>query len=74
MFLGKWDIGYEKSFSKTQIKKLLKNSGFKLENFYVEPHLKPANIFNYLDNLLNKINNKKFGFFIYFTAKKIKNV
>ena len=74
IFLGRWDLGYEKSFTKGEILRALNKTGFKLDKFWVEPHQSVANIFNFLDNFLNKVNNKRFGFFIYFTASKIKNV
>ena len=74
MILGTWDLGYEKSFTKSEVKKILEKTGFRLKAYWVEPHIKPGNIFNHLDNLLNKLNNKHFGFFINFIAEKIKDV
>jgi len=74
IFLGKWDIGYERSFTKSEISKVLEKTGFRLEKYWVQPHSNISNIFNFLDNLLNKINQRRLGFFIYFTARKIKNV
>ena len=74
MLLGIWDLGYEKSFTKKEIIHLLEKTGFKLEKFWITKHQKVSNIFNLIDNLLNKIDNKKFGFFIFFIAKKIKDI
>ena len=73
MLIGIWDLGYEKSFSKSEINKLLNKTGFKLRKYWVENHIHPANIFNWLDNFLNKINKKQFGFFNHFVIKKIKD-
>lgn len=74
MLLGIWDLGYERSFSPNGLKEITNQAGFEVESLWIEPHLKPGNIFNYLDNLLNRLNKKMFGFFIYVTLRKIKNV
>lgn len=73
MLLGTWDLGYERSFTKSEVEFILKKTGFSLESYWVEPHLKPVNIFNHLDNILNKINNKHFGFFIYMVIRKVED-
>src|SRR3989344_622090 len=65
MLLGTWDLGYEKSFTKSEIKKILEKTGFELEKYWVEPHIQIANPFNLFDNILNKLNKKHFGFFIH---------
>ncbi|VVB80284.1 Ubiquinone biosynthesis O-methyltransferase [uncultured archaeon] len=74
MIIRTWDLGYERSFSKKEIDVVLKKTGFKLERYYIIPHSQVSNIFNWGDNQLNKINKNYFGFFIYFTARKIKDV
>jgi len=74
MLIGKWDLGYEKSFTKSEIINLLNKSGFKLEKYWVEPHLRVANIFNWADNFLNRINSQYFGFFIHILVKKSKEI
>jgi len=71
MVLGKWDLGYEKSFSIYNIRKLAKQTGFELESYWVEPHINPANLFNRIDNVLNKINSHYFGFFFHLIFRKI---
>lgn len=73
MVLGTWDLGYEKSFTKSEIKSLLRRSGFRLKDYWVMPHKNPANPFNLADNVLNRINDQHLGFFIYFTAEKVKD-
>ena len=55
MLLGTWDLGYEKSFTKSEIKKILEKTGFELEKYWVEPHIQIANPFNLFDNILNKL-------------------
>lgn len=70
MLIGTWDIGIEKSFTIHQLSKLLKKEGLTLTYAEIRPHFQIANIFNYLDNKMNKINNKLFGFFIWAIAKK----
>jgi len=71
MLFGKWDLGYEKSFSPRHFRKLLENAGFiQISETKVIPHPKVNNIFNMFDNLLNKIDSKLFGFFIFQYAKK----
>jgi|SRR3989344_1123477 len=74
MFFGKWELGYERSFSKGQAKRLLKKTGFKLEEFWIEPHRKTAHIFNWADNSLNKVNNRFFGFFINMVIRKEREI
>lgn len=69
-FLGKWDIGYEKSFTIRELKKLLEKQGLRVEEEYISPHPQINNFFNYSDNFLNNLNNKKFGFFISIVASK----
>ena len=70
MLIGKWDIGYEKSFTPMEFRKLLHMAGFKNSKYFISPHLRVANIFNYMDNKLNKIKGKYFGFFLHFIAEK----
>lgn len=70
MAIGRWDIGYEKSFTPMQFRKLLYLNGFNNIKYFIKPHLKVANIFNYMDNKLNKIKGKYFGFFLHFIAEK----
>lgn len=73
MLLGIWDLGYEKSFRYAEIKDLLKKTGFELKAFWIEPPTKIGkNPFNLLDKILNRVNNKKFGYFINIVVKKIK--
>ncbi len=71
MILGTWDLGYEKSFSQKEVKRILRKTGFKLERYWVEPHIQVANPFNLLDNLLNKISRENFGFFVHMKIRKI---
>jgi ubiquinone/menaquinone biosynthesis C-methylase UbiE len=73
VWLGTWDLGYEKSFSKPEIKQLLNRTGFRLKKYWVERHTQRANIFNVMDNALNKINKTHFGFFIHFSFEKTRN-
>jgi len=70
MLIGKWDIGYERSFTPMKFRRLLYRAGFKNSKYFVSPHLRVANIFNYMDNKLNKIKGKYFGFFLHFIAEK----
>jgi SAM-dependent methyltransferase len=71
MMLGIWDLGYEKSFTYDEIKDLLEKTGFELKAFWVEPPTRIGkNPFNLLDKILNKVNNKKFGYFINLVALK----
>ena len=74
MRLGTWNLGYEKSFTKPEIISLLNKTGFALEKFYIQPHGRNANIFNFIDNVLNKIDSQRFGFFTNFTVRKIKSI
>jgi SAM-dependent methyltransferase len=74
MFLGTWDLGYEKSFTKSETQDILKKTGFKLRRYWTEPHIQRANIFNLADNILNKINNVHFGFFIHTLLEKVEDV
>lgn len=74
MIMGTWDLGYEKSFSSKDIRRIAEKSGFKVEKLWIEPHSSPGNIFNKIDNLLNEINPNRFGFFLNFNLRKIKNV
>ncbi|PIN90882.1 hypothetical protein COU60_00880 [Candidatus Pacearchaeota archaeon CG10_big_fil_rev_8_21_14_0_10_34_76] len=74
MHLGTWDLGYEKSFTKNEIQKIVNKSGFRLVSYWTEPHIQTANIFNRLDNYLNKISKQHFGFFVHFVVEKIGNV
>ncbi|MEK6935107.1 MAG: class I SAM-dependent methyltransferase [Nanoarchaeota archaeon] len=70
MLIGKWDIGYEASFSPRQFRKLLHKVGFKNAKYFIMPHPRVNNIFNYMDNRLNKFKGKYFGFFLHFVAEK----
>ncbi len=70
MLVGKWEIGYEKSFLPYEFKKLLEKAGFKNVSYYLVPHPRVSNIFNLMDNKLNKLNNQVFGFFIHIIAEK----
>jgi SAM-dependent methyltransferase len=74
MILGTWDLGYEKSFSPNEIRKIAHHTGFEVDSLWIEPHISPSNIFNKIDNLLNGLNNKRFGFFVNFILRKVKNV
>ncbi|MDO8460290.1 MAG: class I SAM-dependent methyltransferase [Nanoarchaeota archaeon] len=74
MVIGTWDLGYERSFTRGELRRIFARSGFKLEKYWVDPHIQVANVFNYMDNRLNKINNKHFGFFVYTVLRKVENV
>lgn len=74
MLKGTWGLGYERSFTKSELIKILSKTGFSLEKYWVEPHLVAGNIFNRGDNLLNKQNNQHFGFFINTIIKKVRDV
>lgn len=74
MFMGIWDLGYEKSFTRSEIKEIMEKTGFVVEKYWVEPHIQIANPFNLADNILNKINNRTFGFFIHMLLRKVKDV
>src|SRR3989344_9387260 len=63
MRLGTWDLGYEKSFTIWELRKISEKAGFKLEKVWLAPHGQISNIFNLIDNLLNKLNSRYFGFF-----------
>ncbi|NCN98883.1 hypothetical protein COU62_03930 [Candidatus Pacearchaeota archaeon CG10_big_fil_rev_8_21_14_0_10_35_219] len=71
MRLGTWDLGYEKSFTKSEIISILNKAGFKLKAYWTMPHKDPANIFNHMDNFFHKFSRQHFGFFIYLVAEKI---
>ena len=68
---GLWDIGYEAGFTIKQLNYMLKRQGLRIEREYIMPHEKISNPFNWMDNLLNRLNNHKFGFFIKAIAFKI---
>lgn len=75
MLFNIWELGYEKSFTYEEINQLVKKSGFELKAFWVEPPTKIGkNPFNLLDKILNKVNNKKFGYFINIVVKKRINI
>jgi ubiquinone/menaquinone biosynthesis C-methylase UbiE len=68
-----WTLGYEKSFYPDELVELLRQMGFKAMQYEIVPsHLSfkcnissiLGNMIHFLDRLLNRINNKKFGFFI----------
>jgi ubiquinone/menaquinone biosynthesis C-methylase UbiE len=69
-FLGLWKIGYEKSFTIKQLERILRRHNLRIEKAYIVGHPKVFNVFNWMDNQLNKLNNKKFGFFIRIIAIK----
>jgi ubiquinone/menaquinone biosynthesis C-methylase UbiE len=69
-FLGIWKLGYEESFTIKELNKILKKHNFIIEKSYIVGHPKVFNIFNWMDNQLNKLNNKRFGFFIRILASK----
>lgn len=69
--LGMWKIGYEKSFTINELSKIIGKHNLIIKKAYIVPHIKIHNIFNYLDNKLNRINNERFGFFIIVIARKI---
>lgn len=73
MKLGIWDLGYEKSFTKPELKELLEKTGFKVRKYWVAPHKQVANVFNLGDNILNKISNQHLGFFIHMVIEKVNN-
>jgi len=68
--LGIWKLGYEESFTISELNSLLKKHNLRIEKAYIVGHPKVFNIFNWMDNQLNKINNRRFGFFIRIIAKK----
>jgi len=68
--LGKWDLGYEKSFTPKQLITELKSAGLFVTDYFIIPHPKTSNLFNVADNILNKISNKLFGFFLCVLAGK----
>ncbi len=70
--LGLWKLGYEASFTIKRLKRMLEKKGFYIEKAYIVPHGRVSNPFNLVDNLMNKVNNKKFGFFITIVARKIR--
>ncbi len=70
MIMGTWEIGYERSFSGYEFKYRLEKAGFTQVRWFIIPHRKIHNSFNYIDNKLNKISNRYFGFFLYVTAVK----
>lgn len=72
MRIGLWDLGYEKSFTYWGLKEELEPLGLKIEQYWIEPHLQIANVFNFTDNVLNKLNHKLFGFFIHMVVRKVK--
>ncbi len=69
-FLGKWFLGYEASFTIKKLDKILARNHLDIESSGIVSHSRVSNPLNYLDNLLNKINPKIFGFFIIITAQK----
>jgi len=71
--LGLWGMGYEAGFTINELTQILKKHKMKALDAFITPHPKTSNLFNLLDNSLNQFNNKKFGFFINFTAQKIEN-
>ncbi len=74
MILGKWDLGYEAGFSAWQMKNIAEKNGFIVREYWITPHLKSVNIFNFLDNTLNKINPNVFGFFLNFLIEKVEDL
>jgi ubiquinone/menaquinone biosynthesis C-methylase UbiE len=77
-----WTLGYEKSFYPDELVELLRQMGFKAMQYEIVPsHLSfksnvssiLGNMIHFLDRLLNRINNKKFGFFIKLSFTKTKN-
>jgi SAM-dependent methyltransferase len=72
--LGIWDLGYEKSFSDWELKRLLSKSNFYDISFMRERHLYSSsfaigNLLNKLDNLLMKL-SKRMDFFTIVYCKK----
>ena len=71
MALGKWDVGYEASFTIPGLKRLLKKHGLVIEKAYMTPHPLVSNVFNRMDNALHRRNDQQFGFFVRVIARKI---
>lgn len=70
ILFGLWDLGYEKSFTPKQLINELKSAGLLVTDYFIIPHPKTSNLFNVADNILNKISNKLFGFFLCVLAEK----
>lgn len=70
--LGIWGLGYEASFTIRQLEKMLVKRGFVVERAYIIPHERISNVFNLSDNMLNRISNRYFGFFVNIVARKEK--
>jgi 2-polyprenyl-3-methyl-5-hydroxy-6-metoxy-1,4-benzoquinol methylase len=77
-----WTLGYERSFYPDELVELLRQMGFKVMWYEITPQPLSfkcnvssiiGNMIHFLDRLLNRINNKKFGFFIKLSFIKIKN-
>lgn len=71
MLLGSWDLGYEKSFTSKQFTKLLRQAALVKKFQFITPHPRVTNIFNFADNILNKLANHLFGFFLCVIAEKV---
>lgn len=69
--LGIWKIGYERSFTPHTLISLLREQGLEVQKFWIIPHPRVSNAFNFMDNILNRINKHHFGFFINIVVKKI---
>ena len=71
MLLGKWDVGYEASFTIPGLRKLLGRHGLVVEKAYVMPHPRVSNVFNWVDNFLQGVSDQRFGFFVRVVARKV---
>jgi ubiquinone/menaquinone biosynthesis C-methylase UbiE len=78
-----WKLGYEKSFYPDELVELLRQMGFKAMWYEIIPSSLSfkcnvgsilGNVIHFLDRLLNRIDNKKFGFFIKLSFIKIKGI
>ncbi len=71
MLLGRWDVGYEASFTIPGLKRLLQKQGLVVEKAYMTPHPEVRNVFNWMDNKMHGFNGERFGFFVRVVARKV---
>jgi len=68
--MGKWEMGYEKSFTINNLRSLLNKNNIKVTKIWVIPHPRVSNVFNKIDNFLNKITHGRWGFFVWVIGER----